>query len=198
MPQPHILQLLAEAEGGSYEASNELFDKYGKYVLKAVRYNLNDRLRHLLDSQDLVQSVWASLLEGRDNLGSFETAADLIAFLTTVARRKAAYKARQYLGGFQKTDENRVVALDSLEPSAPVLPDRREQGPDAQAQVRDEWNSVMDGLNDRNQRILELRRDGHTLREIASLLDVAERTVQRAMEDISHRHRNGVVTVVPS
>lgn len=106
MSQPHIVDLLAQAEGGSREASDELFEKYGKYVLKAVRANLNDRLRHLLDSQDLVQSVWASLLDSRGSLGTFETPADLIAFLGIVARRKAAYKARQYFGRDRKTNVN--------------------------------------------------------------------------------------------
>jgi len=171
-----------------------LFEKYGKYVLRAVRANLNDRLRHLLDSQDLVQSVWASLLETRENLGTFETPSDLIAFLTTVARRKAAYKARQYLGGFQKTDENRVIALDAVEESSPLLATAYDS-PDERVMIRDEWHQVMDGLNDRNQRILELRRDGHTMREIASIMKVTERTVQRVMEDVSHRHQQVAASV---
>lgn len=193
MTQPHIVDLLAHAEDGSTDASSELFDKYGKYVLKAVRYNLSDRLRHLLDSQDLVQSVWASLLENRDNLGTFETPTDLIAFLTTVARRKAAYKARCYLGGLQKTDENRVVRMAAFDAGSEMRDDR-DRGPDSLAAARDEWNSVLDGLTDRNQRILELRRDGHTMVEIAAMLDITERTVQRVMEDVSHRHQRPAAT----
>jgi len=193
MSHSHIVDLLAQAEGGSREASNELFDKYGKYVLRAVRSNLNDRLRHLLDSQDLVQSVWATLLETRENLGTFETPADLIGFLTTVARRKAAYKARQYLGGFQKTNETRVVSLDADDESSPL--ETADKSPYEQVIIQYEWHRVMNGLNDRNQRILELRRDGHTMREIASILKVTERTVQRVMEDVSHRHQRVAVAV---
>jgi DNA-binding CsgD family transcriptional regulator len=62
-----------------------------------------------------------------------------------------------------------------------------------QVMIQDEWHRVMDGLNERNQRILALRRDGHTMREIASILNVTERTVQRVMEDVSHRHRQVAV-----
>ena len=57
MADQHVLELLAGAEAGSQEASAELFEKYARHVLRAVRSHLNDQVRHMMDSDDLVQSV---------------------------------------------------------------------------------------------------------------------------------------------
>jgi DNA-directed RNA polymerase specialized sigma24 family protein len=96
--QGEFRKLLCAAETESVAASQQIFDLYGKHILRAVRASLNSRLRRLFDSQDLVQSVWRSIVESRDSLGSFDSSQDMIAFLTTVARRKVAYKVRRHLG----------------------------------------------------------------------------------------------------
>lgn len=178
--------LLDRAESGDSEAARELFEDYGRHVLRAVRHTLNARLRQLFDSQDLVQSVWKSIFENKDSLGTFESPEAMIAFLTTVARRKVAYKVRRYLGKTQKTNMNRVTSLDQME--APIaFADRRERAPDETAEWRDHWDNLVGGLSDRDQRILELRRDGLTNPEITDTLSVSERTIQRVINRASER-----------
>ena len=176
--------LLEEAESGSHAASAQIFEEFGKHILRAVRRSLHSRLRQLFDSQDLVQSVWKSFVENRDALDNFETPQELIAFLTTIAQRKVAYKVRRHLGKVQKRDENRVSSLQEAE----IDPPSSETTPDEIASLREQWFQIVNGLDSRDLKIVESRRDGLSNREISSALGVSERTIQRVLSRISKNH----------
>src|SRR5205823_773947 len=82
-------ELLDRARTGDAEACASLFRRFGPHVRRVVRRHLSQRLRKVFDSLDLTQDVWASffahILPGQD----FRTPADLLGFLTGVARHKA-------------------------------------------------------------------------------------------------------------
>ncbi len=151
--------LIARVEQGDKEALDHFIDEYGKYVYRAVRKSLSNRLRQLMDSDDLAQSVWASIFEINGQIGKFENRAALIGFLTTVARRKVAYKARQHLN-VQKANHNRLSLMDQAHLDGIV--DADAGTPSNAVTVHEEWERVVGPLPDREREIVELRRTSHS------------------------------------
>src|SRR5262249_2841714 len=74
-------QLMANVAAGSEEAIWELLETYTPFVIRAARLSLPPTVRQKLDSQDIAQTLWASLLLGRTNLAKLESPDRLIAFL---------------------------------------------------------------------------------------------------------------------
>src|SRR5581483_2343423 len=56
----HFAELMDEVRLGSHEAAEELWRRYGPYVVHVVRRSLHHRLRARFDSQDFAQAAWAS------------------------------------------------------------------------------------------------------------------------------------------
>src|SRR5262249_2274712 len=88
--------LLARLNSGDLHAAEEVFRAYEPYLRKVVRRQLPARLRAKFDSDDIVQSVWADLLEGfREADWRFPTADHLRAFLVKVTRHRFIDRLRQ-------------------------------------------------------------------------------------------------------
>src|SRR4051794_31583783 len=80
-------ELLKRAQLGCPEASRELYETYGRHVIRCVRHRLWRRMRTRFDSQDFSQQVWASFFL-EENLPDFQTPDDLMAFLGAMAEHK--------------------------------------------------------------------------------------------------------------
>src|SRR5262245_15489321 len=84
--------LIRRVRAGDQEAAAELVRTYEPAVRRAVRVRLkDDRLRRVLDSMDICQSVLGSFFF-RAALGEFElgSADDLLRLLATMVRNKVA------------------------------------------------------------------------------------------------------------
>src|SRR5262245_25861140 len=103
-------QLMADVASGSEEAIWELLDTYTPFVLRAVRLSLPSAVRQKLDSQDIAQTLWASLLLGHKDLAKLESPDRLIAFLCRAAKNKVIDKTRRLTS--QKADVARETRLD--------------------------------------------------------------------------------------
>ena len=85
-------QLLAQTRRGDQAAAAELVRRYEPAVRRAIRVRLlNPRLRRVLDSMDVCQSVLASFFV-RTALGQFElnSSEDVLKLLVRMARNKVA------------------------------------------------------------------------------------------------------------
>src|SRR4051794_13645581 len=83
--------------GGDAQAAVELGQRYEPVVRLEVRVRLSDpRLRRVLDSQDICQSVLASFFV-RAAAGQYELEGpdDLVRLLVVMARKKLAFQARK-------------------------------------------------------------------------------------------------------
>jgi RNA polymerase sigma-70 factor (ECF subfamily) len=162
-------------EAGAYE---ELLARYGDEVRAAVRRRLHDRLRTQYDSLDFVQDVWASFLALEPGRYRFADQDALVGFLCRVARNKVVEV-------FRRRFATRRSDVTREEPYPPEGEGSRDgvPGPDPTpsqfAVAGERYADLMRRLPEGQRAVLERLRDGHTHEEVAAMLNVSVRTVER-------------------
>ena len=122
---------------------------------------LDPRLRRVLDSGDVCQSVLASFFV-RAAAGQYEleNAHDLLKLLVSMARKKSAEAARRQYQ--QRRDVRRHEGLGELE-----HPDRQVDSPSQLAACAEIVQRVNEILTSEEQQIVHMRREGSSWKEIA-------------------------------
>jgi len=96
-PAREFSQLLAAARAGDERAMENIVKDYGPEIRRFIRVRLTDlRIRRLMDSVDVCQSVLARFFEGLAS-GNLEVRqpAELVRLLTTMARNRVVDHVRQ-------------------------------------------------------------------------------------------------------
>lgn len=169
-----LMNRVRAGEAGAYE---ELLTRYGSAVRAAVRRRLHDRLRTHYDSLDFVQDVWASFLALDPNRYRFEDQNALVGFLCRVARNKVVEVFRRRFAT-QKADITREQTLMSgSEPEGGLV--GRDPTPSQNAVAGERWEDLVRQLPEGQRAVLERLREGHTHEEVAAMLNVSVRTVER-------------------
>jgi RNA polymerase sigma factor (sigma-70 family) len=166
--------LLAACRNGVPGAFDELVRRYKHHVRIAVRNRLSGALRKRFDSHDFTQDVWASFFRVTLDRLHLPDETALIAYLSQMARWKVGKEFRH--------QNTKMVAIGRDMP----LDDAGEQlarvaTPSAEVIARDRWEALTACLSEREKRLLEMVRDGHTHADIAREFGLSERTVQRMM-----------------
>jgi RNA polymerase sigma-70 factor (ECF subfamily) len=156
-------------QGADEEALAALLREYEPEIRRAASVRLGPLLRPHLDSLDLVQSVFITLLKGlRDDKFHIAGPQELVALSAEIIRRKVAQvwkrmKRRTELNG-QLTgtheDAEHVVV------GRPDSPD-----PATEAEVNDGIARMLDEVDEADRKLLELRLQGLTTAEAARALD---------------------------
>lgn len=157
------------------EALDSLYRAYTPYLRAVVRRNLTDHLQAKFDSMDVVHSVWARVAR---QLGEEEWAVEneeqLRALLATIARRRVASRAR------------RPETRDDLpEAEWERLPERDRPRPSEVAQADELWQRMLALCPPEHHAILELRRQGLLLDEIADRTGLHEGSVRRILRQLA-------------
>jgi RNA polymerase sigma factor (sigma-70 family) len=175
--------LMRQIQRGSEDAAWELVERYAHALRRAVRRALNAKLRPKFDSSDFIQLVWLSFFRVPAHRGEFDSPAALAAYLVRMAQNKVRMENRRRLGT-AKYNLNLEYSLDfsplegrgeALDPSP---------APDDIAVAHERWNRLMDGQPDHYRRIIELKLQGHSCKEIADSLQLAECTVRRFLNKL--------------
>jgi RNA polymerase sigma factor (sigma-70 family) len=173
---------------GSDEAGWQLLERYSTNILRAVRRHLPARLRRTVDSTDIVQSVWKSLLRKGPELDLLGTPDQLVAYLAGMARLKVLESQRAHdrrqprdlTPGLRPADSaagrERDAAVDVAH-----CQDVRRKSPSSIVEFREAWNLALEQSGARGERVIELRLQGRTLDQIAGELNLGKRTVQRIL-----------------
>lgn len=172
-------------QDGSEEAFRRVVEKFGPYVIRTIRRRLDDRMRSRLDSNDFAQAVWMTVYEHRDRLKDLDSPERLIAFLVTIAQRKVRGEFRRNVQA-EKQNINRETR-GNRDSFVLALPDRRQERASQIVIAAEQWERMTADEPERYRRIMELRRDGATIDEIASATDVNERTVRRVIQRIADK-----------
>jgi RNA polymerase sigma-70 factor (ECF subfamily) len=176
---------LERIRAGDEEAAAELVRRYESAVRIEVRMRLADsRLRRILDTMDICQSVLASFFV-RAATGEYDLKRpeQLVGLLVTIARNKVAYQARRQQA--QRRDHRRDVAVDrqgfepaGVEPS----PSRVVSGRELLAELRRR-------LTPEELRVADLRAEGRQWAEIAAALggtaQARRRQLARALDRVT-------------
>jgi RNA polymerase sigma factor (sigma-70 family) len=176
---------LSRVRAGDEQAAAELVRRYESAVRVEVRVRLADsRLRRVLDSMDLCQSVLASFFI-RVAAGQYdlERPEQLVRLLVTIARNKVAYQARRQQA--QRRNHRRDVEADrpGHEPAgAEPSPSRVVSGRELLAELRRRLTPA--GL-----RVADLRAEGRAWAEIAAALggtaQARRRQLVRALDRVA-------------
>lgn len=165
---------------GDDSAAEQVFVAYEPYLRMLVRRMLPNQLRPKFDSMDVVQSVWTDLVRGFREAGwHFSSAAQLRAFLVKVTRNRFIDRIRQ---NHSATEHQR--SLETVDPEEIVAP---EESPSGVAQAGELWEKMLALCSPNHRHLLELKRQGCSLAEIAQQTGLHESSVRRILYDLARR-----------
>ncbi len=174
-------QLLEKLCNGDDSAAEQVFVAYEPYLRLVVRRMLPAQMRSKFDSLDVVHSIWADLLGGfRESGWQFKDANHLRAFLVKATRNRFLDRVRKH-----KTAAAHEQPLDAaqMEEAMPT-PDPR---PSEVAQAADLWEQMLKLCPEDHRPLLDLKRQGCTIEEIAEKTGYHPSSVRRIFYDIAHR-----------
>jgi RNA polymerase sigma factor (sigma-70 family) len=180
--QSEFQKLLDAARHGDAEAATTLYDRYARHLRAVVRQHLNSRapaLRTWYDSLDLVQDVMADFFTRQLANCTFERPQEMVAFLVKMTTSHFHDTVRRH----RCTRRNELDHRQSLDQSAQEQP-FVDPAPAAEEVflAREMWEQLLSGRPATHQRILELKRLGFPLKEIAATLNLHERTIRRVLD----------------
>lgn len=188
MDDGDFAELLRRAKGGEDASIRILLERFEKDVRLMVRLRLPRSLRAEFDSMDFVQSVWKSVFASPEPGRPDEVGSDPSRFrgyLAGIARNQI-YQAHRRRTRTHKYDLSREESLYVRRGSRDVpreiaCPDPT---PSQTVGAEDQLASALSGRPDIVARVVQMRRDGMTLAEIAEVTGRNERTIRRVLDSI--------------
>jgi RNA polymerase sigma-70 factor (ECF subfamily) len=195
MPSDSDFQaLFGRVRAGDEAAAEELLRRYEPAIRRAIRFRLNDtRLRRLLDSMDICQSVFGSFFV-RSALGQYdiETPEELLQLLMSMSRKKLtdqhrrAHAARRDVGRDAPSTTGQLFIATASSPSQ-------------QISARELLGEVRRRLSDEEIRLAEQRASGTPWDQIAAehgetpeaLRKRLERAVDRVARELGLEEDDG-------
>jgi RNA polymerase sigma factor (sigma-70 family) len=181
MSTEQIDSLLERLNSGDTDAAEQVFRIYEPYLRILVRRRIRAALRAKFDSMDVVQSVWADILEGVRGAGwHFADRAHLQAFLVRLARNRFLDRCRKH--------KHAVELEQPLAESAPAVSVASSQPRPSQVAQRNElWDRMLELCPPAHHEVLRLKSQGLTLNEIASKTGLHPSSVRRILYGLAER-----------
>jgi RNA polymerase sigma factor (sigma-70 family) len=181
--------LMARIRAGCPEAAQEVFERYNHHVQRVVRRTLGQRLRRQYDSADFAQSTWASFFLTAPEHYTFRTPEALVGFLARVAYNKVVEANRHRLDT-AKHDLQRELSLHEVAAAEgerlPALVGRTPT-PSQVAVAAESFEQLVDGQPPEFRRALEMLRQGHSQAEVAKVLGIHPKLLQRVLQKLRKR-----------
>jgi RNA polymerase sigma factor (sigma-70 family) len=178
--------LLREAVNGSKDAARLLHERYASHLKRVIRKRLAIPLRRFFDSHDFLQDVWVAFYAAPPAPDAFRQSEQLVRYLASIATHKVTDAFRQRLQT-AKNNANRQVALDEIMQAQREEPAARTPTPSELIVEREQWERLVAGQTPQNRWILELLRDGYTHEQVAQVVNISPKTVQRLVQTLAPR-----------
>jgi RNA polymerase sigma factor (sigma-70 family) len=176
-----LSSLLARLNAGDAAAAEQVFVAYQPFLRMVVRRRLSRALRAKFDSMDIVQSVWADLLEGlRQSRWTFHDADQLRAFLFKMTRNRFIDRLRQHRGALRLEVAMPAQDIDALTGGRTSSASEAFYGDEL-------WRQMLDVCPPAHYDLLKLKRQGASIAEIAARTNLHEGSVRRILYDIARR-----------
>jgi RNA polymerase sigma-70 factor (ECF subfamily) len=173
-------QLLERVRKGDLGAAEELVASFEPSLRLVIHRCLPDRVRRRFDSVDVVQSVWVHVLTGlRAGAWHFPDRAHLQAFLAKVARRRLISRLRHH-GPSAEREQTGAFDLDAL-------PGSMQPRPSEVVQAEELWEQMLALCPPSHHELLQLRRQGLALEEIAQQTGLHEGSVRRILRQLARQ-----------
>ncbi len=181
MSDDTLNSLLAKLNVGDAKAAERVFLAYEPYLRMVVRRRLSMSLRAKFDSMDVVQSVWADLLDGlRNARWTFTDSNQLRVFLVKMTRNRFVDGLRHHRNAL----EREVPLGDS---GVEALPAARDTRVSEEFYAGELWQQMLDACPPAHYELLALKRQGATIAEIAAKTNLHEGSVRRILYDVARR-----------
>lgn len=181
--------LIAQVKDGDEAAIGRLIERFGPEVRMMVRRRLPAKLRNQFDTVDFTQVVWNSVIaDCRDRAEPFDDPKHLLGFLAGVVHNKVAgeYRRRTRTRKYDiGREEPMYVRRGGREVLREVAAD--DPTPSETVQADDRLEQLVAGRSPVEVRIVELRRQGLTIDEVAARLELHEKAVRRVIDSIRDR-----------
>jgi RNA polymerase sigma factor (sigma-70 family) len=175
--------LLEKLAQGDPAAAEQVFLTYEPFLRMVVRRQLSEQLRAKFDSVDIVQSVWADVLDGfRQSRWSFRDVHHLRAFLVKATRNRFIDRLRQQRDALER--ERRLPPAE-----IEALPAAREGRVIEAIYAQELWERMLAACPPAHCELLHLKRQGLSSAEIAQRMGLHERRVRRILYKIARRLR---------
>jgi len=175
-------RLIEGVRAGDPESLASFFSRYGPALERIAARAIEPGMRRRFGPETIAQSVCRTFLR-RAAGDEFELADgdSLWRLLCAIALTKVREKARYHLR--HKRGVNREVPLDTATDLGPG------RGPSAEDEVvfADQFEHLLDTLDDEQRKLLELRLEDLTQEEIAERMSCSERTVRRLLKRLEAR-----------
>jgi RNA polymerase sigma factor (sigma-70 family) len=173
--------LLVRLADGEESAAERVFRDYEPLLRAMVRRRLTPPLRTKFDSMDVVQSVWADLLESYRTEGwRFKDRDHLRAFLARVTYNHFFHHCRRHSHALER--EHPLPGDEST-----ALPASNQPRPSQVVQADELWETLVDLCPPTHLEILRLKRQGLPLAEIAARTGLHESSVRRILYELARR-----------
>jgi RNA polymerase sigma factor (sigma-70 family) len=184
MDDAHLEALLERWNCGDGTAAEEALLACEPYLRMVVRREMSARVRSKFDSADIVQSVWADVVRDlRKADWHFPDADHLRAYLVRRVRHRLIDRIRQ--------NRTAVAAERRLGGGITGLAEISQPAPSEVAQADDLWEQIRTLCPPAHHRLLELKRQGASMVEIAAWTGLHEGSVRRILYDLAKRFANG-------
>ena len=186
MPEDDRLfyDLLQGIKEGSEEAARQFLALYGQYIRHVVRRHMIQKLRAKFDSEDFLQDVCVSFFSHPPSPEQFSDPAALLGFLGKITRNKVTDAARQRLA--QRCDVNRENSLDGSAQFAVENLRAADPSPSEAATADESWEALDRG-HPNQRKLLHMLRNGYTQEEVARVLGLSVRQIQRLVQKLRER-----------
>jgi RNA polymerase sigma-70 factor (ECF subfamily) len=177
-PLDSLLQQLCDGDDAAVE---RVFRTYEPYLRRVVRRQLPTQLRGKFDSVDVVQSVYAHVLQGFREAGwRFAGPGQLRAFLATVTRHRLTDRVRHFHHAIERERPLEEGETDGMVPSA-------DPRPSEMVQADDLWERMLALCPPEHHEVLRLKRQGLLLEEIAERTGLHEGSVRRILRRLARQ-----------
>jgi len=187
--------LLQRLTAGEMDAAAEVYMTFEPVLRVMVRRRLTPRLRAKFDSRDVVQSAWADVLKSfRDQGWHFKDREHLRAFLARVTYNHLVNYCRLHSLAMR---HERPLAGDEQ----PGLPPSAQPRPSELAQADELWKLLVGLCPPAHINLLQLKRQGVPLADIATQTGLHESSVRRILYELARKlaqARGEMFTASPS
>lgn len=178
-----LRDLVQQFLDGNRSAADELFHLVQPYLLRVVRRRLSAPLRVKLDSADIVQSVWADVWRKREQGGwHFDDLEQFRVFLARLVQNRCIDRFRSH--GMAVRHEEPLDHEAQGQPSALAA----QQAHPSETLAADElWQKMLAVCPPAHRGLLDLKRQGFSLDEIALRTGLHKNSVRRILYEIAGR-----------
>ena len=173
--------LMQRLAAGDVAAAEEVVDRYGEHVSRAIRRRFRtQKLRVLYATEDCMQSVWGAIFANRDRMAEIPTPEHLMKFLATIAGNKLIDRDRKLRA--QRNDIDRERELPDAESPEYMELAENDLTPSQKVAIEDEWEVRTHGFPTEQREVLELHRQGYSSEEIAAQTNRSGRRVRQMIQ----------------